>query len=573
MKCNLVTAILLVAALSLPSARAVHAQEVVLTKLDHLRVEELAVGGFELSSRQRLTINAVGFRNRSERYDAMLSSAWILDANTREVVWVLDDGDSDRKSRHLREYHDELELNAGRYEVYYSTFPASGDWDDSWLSFPDAFRMGNYDWEDYEDASREFEITVRGAGRSLSEKDVESYREGLKKGAIVSYTALSGEVYKEIGLQLDRELELEIYSVGEVRKDELYDGAWIIDTSNRKKVWQLDYWDSDFAGGGSKNRKFKGKVKLPAGKYALYCATDDSHHFDRWNTAPPYDPYFWGVTVQVADPGMAKYVKTYDYEAIPERSVIVSMTRLRDGDFESKGFTLKKPMKVRVYAIGEGTGHDMYDSSRIINAATREIVWEMEMRQTEHAGGASKNRVFDRTIDLPAGNYIAYAYTDGSHSYHDWNSAPPHDQEHWGLTITATNGDMSNVSEYSEERDPKTLVRLVGMGNNEREREQFSLKERTRVSVYAIGEGTGGRMYDYAWIENDKGKVVWEMGYRMTDHAGGAKKNRAYKGSLTLDAGEYSVYYESDGSHSFNRWNATPPDDFLNWGVTVRIED
>ena len=80
-------------------------------------------------------------------------------------------------------------------------------------------------------------------------------------------------------------------------------------------------------------------------------------------------------------------------------------------------------------------------------------------------------------------------------------------------------------------------------------------------------------MYDYAWIEDDRGKVVWEMTYRKTDHAGGAKKNREYGGELKLDAGEYTVYFESDGSHSFNRWNARPPDDFLNWGVTLKKVD
>lgn len=573
MKRNLVAAIVLVAALLLPFARPANAQDVVLTKLDNFRAREIAVGGFELSKRERLTIEAVGFRDRSERYDAMLSSAWILNANTRDVVWTLEDADSDRKSRHLREYHAQPELDAGRYEVYYSTFPARGDLDGSWWQFQDAFSFNDFDMDDYDDAAQDFAITIRGVGKPLSQRDVENYREGLKKGAIVAYTALEGEVYEETGLQVDRDVELEIYCVGELRKDELYDGAWIINTANHKKVWQLDYWDSDFAGGGSKNRKFKGKIKLPAGRYALYCATDDSHHFDDWNTAPPYDPYFWGVTVQAADPAMAKYVKTFEYQDVPDRNVIVSLTRLRDGDFESKGFSLKKPTKVRVYAIGEGTGHDMYDSSRIINADTRDIVWEMEMRKTDHAGGASKNRVFDGTVDLPAGNYVAYAYTDGSHSYHHWNAAPPHDQEHWGLTVMAANGDMSNVAEYSEERDPKTLVRLVRMGNNERERERFKLDKKTRVSVYAIGEGTGGRMYDYGWIENDKGKVVWEMSYRMTEHAGGASKNRVYKGDLTLDAGDYAVYYESDGSHSFNQWNARPPDDFLNWGITVKIED
>jgi hypothetical protein len=130
-----------------------------------------------------------------------------------------------------------------------------------------------------------------------------------------------------------------------------------------------------------------------------------------------------------------------------------------------------------------------------------------------------------------------------------------------------------NVSVYDEAADESVLVRLTEMGNNAYERERFELKKRSKVSIYALGEGTRGRMYDYAWIEDSEGDVVWEMSYRMTDHAGGAKKNRVYDDTIELDAGRYVVYYESDGSHSFKRWNASPPADGFNWGVTVRLAE
>ena len=67
-------------------------------------------------------------------------------------------------------------------------------------------------------------------------------------------------------------------------------------------------------------------------------------------------------------------------------------------------------------------------------------------------------------------------------------------------------------------------------------------------------------MDDYAWIEEaGTGRVVWEMTYRMTEHAGGAKKNRMFNDTIRLDKGEYVVYYETDGSHSYEDWNASPP--------------
>jgi len=59
------------------------------------------------------------------------------------------------------------------------------------------------------------------------------------------------------------------------------------------------------------------------------------------------------------------------------------------------------------------------------------------------------------------------------------------------------------------------------------------------------------------------------MTYRRTDHAGGAKKNRVFDHTITLPAGEYDVYYVSDGSHSFRDWNDRRPNDPVNWGITI----
>ncbi|MCI0564883.1 MAG: hypothetical protein MN733_40975, partial [Nitrososphaera sp.] len=104
-------------------------------------------------------------------------------------------------------------------------------------------------------------------------------------------------------------------------------------------------------------------------------------------------------------------------------------------------------------------------------------------------------------------------------------------------------------------------------------RRRFTISQPTTVRVYALGEGQDRTMYDWGWIEDAKtGRIVWEMTYRMTEHAGGARKNRMVSQTVTLQSGEYELHYESDGSHSFNDWNDDPPEDRTHWGITVYRE-
>ena len=107
------------------------------------------------------------------------------------------------------------------------------------------------------------------------------------------------------------------------------------------------------------------------------------------------------------------------------------------------------------------------------------------------------------------------------------------------------------------------------MGDDENARASFQLPGRTRLRVYALGEGHDGEMFDYGWIENRSGEKVWEMKYAETDPGGGAEKNRVFEGVITLPAGSYVLRYRSDGSHSHADWNDEPPDDPESWGISV----
>jgi hypothetical protein len=334
----------------------------------------------------------------------------------------------------------------------------------------------------------------------------------------------------------------------------------------------MDYGNTNHGGGAEKNRVANQVLQLPAGRYAAFFVTDDSHSAEEWNDAPPYDPVVWGLALLAKDPAMRRHVSLFDYEHVRRADAIVDLTRMRDDSYRATGFTLRAPMEVRIYALGEGSDGRMHDYGWIIDAETRERVWEMDYRDTEHAGGGEKNRLFEGTVRLAAGSYVAYYVTDDSHGYDDWNSGAPFDREAWGLTVVPVRaGDRGAVLPYEESADPSILAQLTGVRDGDYRQDTFTLDRDAQVRIYALGEGTGGDMYDYGWIKDNRtGQVIWEMSYRMTEHAGGADKNRLVNTVLPLKAGEYTVYFETDGSHSFGDWNDSPPADPASWGITVR---
>lgn len=549
------------------------AQDAVLTDIRNLSPQEVKSDGFALDKDQEVSIKGYGITSRDGN---VYTTAWILDARTRKVVWNMRNAKRSRSGDGVAEYDDLLALPKGEYEAYYSAFLYSADHINDFGDFMEFLGNKLFNWGSRNRDYKQLSLTIRGNGRRYGPEGVEKLHEQLKQDAIVSLTGVWDNDNVHKGFTLEKPMDVVVYSTGEARDDGVYDYGWIINAKTGERVWAMTYRNSDHAGGDRKNRMVNKTISLPAGSYAAFFVTDDSHSCRDWNAAPPYDPSFWGLTIRPSDPSMKKFAKGFDYKAGELKNVIVEMIRMRDHEFQSKGFSLTKPMDVRVYAIGEGVDHRMADYGWIVDARTKRKVWTMEYDETDHAGGDQKNRLVDKVLHLDKGSYMAYYVTDGSHSYRDWNAAPPFDPEHWGLTVTAVDEKFSpkDIGPYEETKDKSILARMVGLGDDERKRQSFTLSKSTEIHIYAIGEGTSNEMDDYAWIEDaTSGRVVWEMTYRMTEYAGGARKNRMFDGSVTLPAGKYVVYYQSDGSHSFNDWNDDPPSDPANWGVTVTLTE
>jgi hypothetical protein len=569
----------------LTQANIVFGQSATVVDLKNFRPRELKSTVFALPSGQDLRVEAVGAESDShrgtfswvtamwssgkdERREPWMGNAWILDLKSRRVVWELSTASTERGRRSTRAFAGSVRLPAGTYEAFYSAFPNIFWTDDngdpntaqrflSWLS---------------DEGFDDFRLTIRGSGQVLAGTDADRARHEYESGALIALRGDAGQKFLQTGFVLSRPAEVEIYAEGEVREDSEFDSGWIINADTHEKLWKLTWRDSAPAGGAEKNRMARISKTLPAGRYAAFYATDDSHDPSQWNAAPPGDPYAWGLLIRVPDADAKASVKPFAYEHVPASATIVALTKIGDKESRSRAFTLNRAMDVRIYALGEGRPDRMVDYGWITSATTHQKVWEMRYTDTESAGGDAKNRLFDRSIHLDKGDYVVHYVSDDSHSFDNWNAAAPSDGQHWGITLLAAQGTLerSAVSDYAEKPDASLLAQLVRIGDSESPRRPFKLDRESQVRIYAIGEGSGRTLADYGWIEDARtGKTVWEMTYRTTEPAGGAAKNRRFDGTITLPAGEYVLRFETDDSHAFGSWNANPPDDPEMYGITV----
>jgi hypothetical protein len=542
---------------------------------------------FTLASVQDVRVDAIGAESdnnrgtfswvttmwsgkNDERRDPWMGNAWILDLKSRRVVWELSAASTERGRRSTRTFGGTVHLPAGNYEAFYSAFP-NIYWSDEKGDTNAAQRFLSWLTDEGFD---DFRLTIHGGAQTLAGAEAERARREFENGTFVNLRGDGGQKFLQTGFILSRPTNVEIYAEGEAREDNEFDAGWIINADTHDKIWKLTWRDSAPAGGAEKNRMARITKTLPAGRYAAFYATDDSHDPSKWNAAPPHDPDAWGLRVRVlqAEAGDAAPVKTFTYEHVPASATIVALTKIGDSESRSRAFTLNRAMDVRVYALGEGRPDRLVDYGWITSVATHQKVWEMRYADTESAGGDAKNRLVDRTIHLDKGDYVVHYVSDDSHSYDDWNAAAPSDGQHWGITLLSAQGplDKGAVSDYAEKADPSVIAQIVRVRDDQSPRKAFRLDRETQVRIYALGEGSGRSLADYGWIEDARtGKTVWEMTYRTTEPAGGAAKNRRFDGVMTLPAGEYTLRFETDGSHSFGSWNANPPDDPDMWGITV----
>lgn len=364
-------------------------------------------------------IYAIG---EGRRRDEVFDYGWITRSATRERVWDM----NDRNVRHAGGasknivWDGTVSLDKGVYELYYVSDDSHSPAD--WNAKPpyDPFHYG---------------VTVAVARAADQATIVPTEVPEATGYPIVTLTRVGDDEFRSEGFTLTRETRVRVYAIGEQSgKNSFADYGWIVKAKNRERVWSMEDRRTFHAGGGTKNRMVDEIITLPAGSYIAYYQTDDSHSYRDWNTDPPFDQEAYGLTVAAAEERFdASTVQKF--EEGEEEDVIAQIIRVRDSKHIRKSFTLSKPTKVEIYAVGEGVDRRMADFGWIENVATGRTVWEMTYGMTDRAGGARKNRSVRTTMILDPGEYELHFQTDDSHSYNDWNDDPPEDRMHWGISV------------------------------------------------------------------------------------------------------------------------------------------
>ncbi|MEM8600256.1 MAG: hypothetical protein AAGF99_10075 [Bacteroidota bacterium] len=579
--------------------------------------------GFQLDRPLRLTVTATGsFETPVAGIpDALAAYGWVLNAATRDTVWVMRSADAVKSRTTLATAEDTIALPPGTYEAYFTALgdplrPVQ-DVDGGFLERARAFLQGNQDaWHtDAEQWRFRLDPVVPDSARFA--RAVARVEQPEPAPDLVWATGPMGSrADSSAYLDVPTATRLWVDATGEVF-DEAIDYGWIEDLVTDERVWTMTRANTVWAGGSAKNRRVRDTLRLEPGRYRIGFTTDGSHAYRDWTANPPFDPDAWGLTLGGGG-GTARLFEPY--MDLPE---IVALRKVGDDQLHTASFTLSTPTRVFVWALGEMRASSSYDFARLlrmpeddgISRRPPREVWEMEYDDTRHGGGTARNRLAEAVLDLEPGRYTLRYQTDDSHSPDDWSGAAPTHPERWGAALFALNRDFrpASVTGIAYERGPRAgsnvtvdvseppppppppenpapgvatsapgapipirgepqrlPLDLRRLTNNQRFDVPFTLDAETTLMITAVGEIDGPNRYDYAWIARaDNGSTVWEMTAENTVYAGGAPRNQRFDGTVTLPAGTYVLFVRSDDSHAFGNFVSEPPEEPDAWGVLV----
>ena len=97
---------------------------------------------------------------------------------------------------------------------------------------------------------------------------------------------------------------------------------------------------------------------------------------------------------------------------------------------------------------------------------------------------------------------------------------------------------------------------------------RFTLAKSTDVCLVMGGSLSFDSKWDNGWLEDDAGRVIWEMNFDNSKPDNYADQRVAVK-TISLPAGNYRLRYESVGRFYYGHWPQSPPIHADLWGIQL----
>lgn len=545
--------------------------------IDDIEQSELKRVDFRVTAPVRVAIDAVGSYTSSDENSPsdLTVYGWILDRNSREVVWKMQQAEL-RSDNTLATAVDTLLIEPGAYSAYFTTY---GNYVKQSRGRILGIRYGR-DWVgDTDDWHFIVEVVNPDDEESVIVEAIDALGNPLHVWSTGPVKAAGTLQYV---FDVTQDVELDIYAIGEHCKSPC-DFGGVTNYISGDTLWVLSLENSTYAGGRQENIMYRGSIAVSPGTYRAFYQSDHGHSYRNWAANPPFDPEGWGMSLSVRDAADLSYVSAFDPWL--QREPLINITRVGAGEDERIPFRVADSVSVLIYAMGELTSSgSLYDYATVKDVATGEKVWEMSYRSSEPAGGYETNRKEVAILHLPPGRFELSYQSDMSHDYSGFSNGTPDLPERWGVTMfpferTIDPGVITvqqaiairETNLNNQEIDVgEVIVNATQLGNGEKQSHSFSLSTLTIVRIIAVGEISTSGQYDYGWIEdNDTGQIVWEMTRRNSEHAGGDDHNRKFDGLLELEPGNYTAHFKTDFTHAFGDFGEGGPDRPSEWGIRI----
>ncbi len=563
---------------------------VVMTDLDEAELRRATV---KLNAISAFTVEATG--SLEEKFDpdgpipALAAYPWILNRDTREVVWQMSPANVQVERTTLVHSATTLTLPAGTYDIFFTTYGNSRESRKKGNVITSLFKTH---WTSDSDS---WQLIMRLAGDADAASAVVSsdHQEDLAprgEGILWTSAPMPNYLKKQYVFTVDQPGTIRTYALGEICEREECDYGWVEEVFSGTRVWELTGLNSTAAGGMATNRMSNQDVELPPGMYRAVFRTDRRHAWGKWIANPPLDPAGWGMTLQTGV-GEGATIGARTFDPWTDLTPVIRISHVGNDERRQVQFEVSTPTDVVLAAVGEITGSgSLYDCAWLRNDKTGEQIWEMSYANSFSAGGASKNRQEVAFIKLPAGLYSVFYETDDSHAFDSWNSPKPTHPDRWGVALFEL-GDAPTIR-LSERAAPVVAPRVPpapasppadvpplgtgeviadarGIRSESDVALPISLTSPARLHVVALGEISMIGRYDYAWIENRDGATVWEMSYENTIPEQSNDAYRKFDGIIELPSGSYVVRFTTDFSRAYGDFGNEAPAEPEAWGVVV----